>query len=511
MADEALLVGIDFGSTNLKAIVFDISGAIVSSASLPTPWQFPRPGWAYCAAEALWQTTAAAIREAVSKIAHPERIVSVAVASIGETGVPLDAHGDATYDAIAWFDARTKPQAEWLAEKIGRDRIFAISGMSLQPIFSLCKFLWLREHEPEAWSRTVRWLNTADYIAYRLSGGQATDYSLACRTLVLNIRDLRWEDALLEELGFSPDLMAPLAPSGARLGNVLPEVAALTGLPTSAVVAVGGHDHVCGARAIGVTKPGTMLNSMGTAEGVFLPIAQPFSDPEFGRQGYNQGVHTLGGYYAFGAHYTSGACIDWFRDSFAAKTPYAELIPEAEQIPAGSLGVFFLSHLRLANAPYDDAKARGAFLGLSTDTKRGALFRAVLEGIAMETRLTLEPLLRYAGLDKLDSIRAIGGGTRNRLLMQIKANIQHQPYHVVSVEESTALGGAILGGIGAGAYRDLDDAIRHLKYTETIIEPNPADAQFYDEAYQSVYQHIYLTLRTLNHSIHDLQARYHGA
>jgi len=511
MASDALLVGIDFGTTNLKAVVFEPTGKVVAGASLPTPTHYDaRPGWAYYEPEEMWQTTAAVLRNAIAKVDRPARIVSVAVASIGETGVPLDAHGHPTYEAIAWFDARTTPQAEWLDATIGRDRIFALSGMSLQPIFSLCKLLWLRQQAPEAWSRTVRWLNTADYIAYRLCGVAATDYSLACRTLALNLRQIQWADDLLRELDIDPALMAPLTPGGTRLGPVTAEAAAQTGLPVTASVAAGGHDHVCGALAIGVTQPGTMLNSMGTTEGVFLPIAAPLTDPEFGRQGYNQGVHTLGGYYAFGAHYTAGACIDWFRESCAAKTDYDTLIAEAEQVPTGSRGVFFLSHLRLANAPYDDTKARGAFIGLTTGAKRDALFRAVLEGIAMETRLTVEPLVRYAGLAQIDQIYAIGGGTRNRLLMQIKASIQKQSIYVMSIDESTALGAAILGGIGAGVYADMPDALHRLQHTKTVVEPIELDMNYYDAAFTTVYQDIYLALRPLNHSIYALQATYYG-
>jgi xylulokinase len=304
--------------------------------------------------------------------------------------------------------------------------------------------------------------------------------------------------------------MAPLTPGGTALGPVTTQAATETGLPTTTIVAVGGHDHPCGALAIGVTRPGTMLNSMGTTEGVLLPMAAPLADPEFGRQGYNQGVDSLGGYYAFGAHYTSGACIDWFRESFAQKTDYATLIAEAEQVPPGSLGVYFLSHLRLANAPDDDYKARGAFIGLSTDTKRNALFRAVLEGIAMETRHTTEPLLRYAGMDKIDELFAIGGGTRNRLIMKIKACVQRQPIRVMSVDEATALGAAILGGIGAGVYSGVPDALQNLKHGETVVEPIQSDMEFYDAAYKAVYQNIYKALRPLNHNIYDLQATFYG-
>ena len=201
MKTSALLVGIDFGTTYIKAIVFDTAGKIVSAASAPTPTHYPRPDWAQYDAEEIWQSTVQAVREAVARVDNREHIVGVAVASIGETGVLIDDRGEPTCEAIAWFDRRTRPQAQWLAEQIGEDRLFAVSGMSLQPIFSLCKLMWLRDHRPEAYQRSVRWLFAADYIAYRLCGEMATDYSVASRTMMLDIHRLRWAADLVARGG----------------------------------------------------------------------------------------------------------------------------------------------------------------------------------------------------------------------------------------------------------------------------------------------------------------------
>jgi xylulokinase len=507
MKSEALLVGIDLGTTNIKAIVFDPTGAIVAGASVPTPTVYPRPTWAHHDPNEFWTRTAQAIRQAVGQLEDPRRIVSVAVTSTGETGFPIDSHGEATYESIAWFDGRTKAEAQWLDEKIGADRLFAVTGLSLQPIFSLCKILWLRTHAPEAYARTVRWLNAADFVAFRLCGAPATDPSLASRMLMLNLRELRWATELLDEVAIAHGLLAPLLPSGTPLQRVTAEAAALTGLPSTTLVSVGGHDHVCGALAVGVTEPGNMLNSLGTAEAVFLPLRQPMNDPQTGRQGYTQGAHTAGGYYVFGGSYTSGACLDWFRQAFAAQTGHATLAAEAEKVPAGSLGVSFCPFLRLANPPYNDSKARGAFLGLSTDVQRGTLFRAVLEGIALDTRNGLEPLLIHTGVGKLKNIYAIGGSTRNRLLMQIKASVLNQPIHVMRIEESTALGAAVLGGIGAGVYSSVAEAIASLHHSETLVEPVPADVAYYEEAFQTIYKQIYPALRAINHRSFDLQQK----
>ena len=507
MSSEPLLVGIDLGTTNIKAIVFDRTGTVIAGASVPTPTVYPRPTWAHHDPTEYWLKAAEAIRQTVSQLDDPHRIVSVAVTSTGETGFPLDAQGEATYESIAWFDGRTKAEAQWLDEHIGADRLFAITGLSLQPIFSLCKILWLRKHAPEAYARTVRWLNAADFIAYRLCGVAATDRSLASRMLMLNLHEMRWATELLDEVDIRHDLLAPLLPSGTPLQQITPEAAALTGLPLSTLVSVGGHDHVCGALAVGVTEPGNMLNSLGTAEAVFLPLRRPMTDPQTGRQGYTQGAHTAGDYYVFAGSYTSGVCLDWFRQAFAAQADHSTLTAEAEKVPPGSLGVSFCPYMRLANAPHSDPKARGAFIGLSTDVQRGTLFRAVIEGIALDTRSGLEPLLVHTGIGKLKEIYAIGGSTRNRLLMQIKASILNQPIHVMSVEESTALGAAVLGGIGAGVYSGVTDAINSLQLSENMIEPNPPDVAYYEEQFQTVYKQIYPSLREINHRTFDLQQK----
>ena len=505
MTAEPILIGADVGTTNIKVLAFDRSGMAVARASSPTPTRYPKPGRAHHDAEELWASFAKTLREVTDRLDNPSRIAGVAVASFAEAAVPLDAEGRPTHDVIAWFDGRSRPQAERLGRDLGGDRLFALTGLSLQPIFGLCKLLWLKENEPDAFARTATWLNVADYMAFRLSGVPATDYSLASRTLALDLHRLQWAGDLLEEVGVPAGLFAPLRRGGSPLGPVTPEAAEETGLPGSARVAVGGHDHVCGALAVGVTEVGTMLNSLGTAEAIFLPLERPLTDPEVGRQGYAQGAHVAGEYYVFGGQYTSGASVEWFRDAFGGGADYDALIAEAEGVPPGSLGAFFLPHLRLANPPYDDPRSRGAFIGLSADVGRGALFRALLEGLAFDSRNSLEPLLKHAGVEELRAIYAIGGGAQNRLLMRIKATVFKQKITAIGVEEATSLGAAILGGIGAGVYADVPSALAELRYAERPIEPVVEEVPHYDEAFRRVYRGIYPALREVHHGIQDLK------
>lgn len=504
MRDEPLLVGVDVGTTNIKAIVFNPLGEVVSFASVPTPTLTPRPTWAEYDPEELWLCTARALSRALGQLATPQRVVAIATASMAETAIPLDTEGRPTFNAVAWFDRRALPQAEWLDRTIGRDRLFAISGLSLQPIFGLCKLLWLKQHEPAAFARTALWLNVADYIAYRLCGVPATDYSLASRLLCLDLRALRWDVDLLRELEIPVSLFAPLTPSGVSLGRINPDAARATGLPRSAHVAVGGHDHVCGALATGVIEPTALLDSIGTSEALFLPVARPISDPNLGRQGYAQGAHVVPGrYYVLGGLYTGGICVDWFCNLVSADMDYAALIAEAENTPPGSHGVNFLPYLRLANPPIDDPEARGAFVGLTTDASRGTLFRALLEGLTFEMRHSLEALLSHAKAD-LETISAIGGGTRNWLHTRIKATVLNRAITVVEMEEATALGAAMLAGLGAGVYADVNSALSTLQMARTVVGPMAEHVPFYDAVYRQVYLQMYPALRPINSAIHRL-------
>ncbi len=503
IGNDALILGIDLGTTSTKAVAYDPRGRMVATASTPTTTHYPRPLWAYFEPEELWQAAASAVRAVVEQIGDAGRIASVAVASFAEAGVPVDVDGRPTYYTIAWFDRRTIPQAEWLLEHVGEQRLFERSGLALQPIFTLCKLLWMKENEPEAWARTRGWLMADSYIAWRLGGAPASDYSQAARTLAFDLRHLQWDTELVGQVGLDPGILSPVMPAGTAIGSVGAEGAAATGLLPGTVIGLGGHDHVCGSFAAGVTQHGAVLDSMGTAEALFVALVAPIWDPAFGTTGYTQGAHVAAGkYYEFGGLYTSGASVDWIR-AITGREDRRALTGAAAAVPPGSNGATFMPHLRLSSPPNIDSKSRGAFLGLTTDIDQAALVRAVLEGIAYEARLSMEPLVRFAGDDALPEISVIGGSSRNELLLQIKASVTNRPHHVLRIHEATALGAALLGGQAAGIYRDAEDIHSAVDVDSFTVEPDANAAAFYEEFYQTVYRQLYATLKPLNHAIYD--------
>ncbi|MGI9418111.1 MAG: FGGY-family carbohydrate kinase, partial [Geminicoccaceae bacterium] len=201
---DPLLIGIDAGTTNVKALAVTPDGMIVAEASRPNPAVHTGPERAHYEPETMWNAVVATLREVTGAIEKPERIAGIAVGSMAETAVPVDRNGKPTFDAIAWFDKCATGELDRLVERVGRDRLFEISGLGANPIFGLCKMMWLKAHEPEAYARTERWLHVADYIAWRLSGVAATDYSLAGRTFALDLKARAWSEETIEAAGIEP-------------------------------------------------------------------------------------------------------------------------------------------------------------------------------------------------------------------------------------------------------------------------------------------------------------------
>lgn len=500
MHDDTLLLGIDVGTTNCKALVFDTGGRLCASGGAPTPTRRPRPGWAEYDPQTLWETVVAVVRQALAQV-DAAQVRGVAVASMGEAGLLLDAGGRAVTPIIAWYDSRSDSQYRWWLDHVGADTFFAVAGNPPNPIFGVFKLMWLRDNAPGAYAAAARWLHVSDYIAFRLGAEQVTSYSLATRTMLLDLPRLRWADAIVSAAGVRRDLLPELVPSGERTGAISTAAAAETGLPSGIAIGCGGHDHICGALAAGAHVEGVALDSMGTAEPAFLPLDALRLDKASERAGCSFGAHVARGkYYAMKGLRTSGAATAWASrllavDGDTASATRERLQESAAQAPPGSRGVFFLPRL----APID----RGGFVGLTADAGPAELGRAVYEGLAYEWRSHLEAIERAAGA-RAWTIRLIGGGARVGVWVQIKADVLGRPLHVLDMTESVALGAALLAGLAAGVYRDEDEAVAAARYAERVVAPDPARAAFYDRCYREVYLRLAPMLAELNDAIDHL-------
>lgn len=497
--DGHVLIGIDVGTSSVRAIAFDPRGRRLAAAARPTPTKIVATGGEYDP-ETLFSAVLACLREIGAALAG-RPVGGMAVASFGESCVLIDANGKSLAPSIVWHDRRTEEQARTIEAAVGRDRVFEIIGHAVEPIYTLAKLIWMREHWPDAFSRARRVLMMADWIAFRLSGEAATDPTLASRTLYYDIRQRRWSEEFLALAGLSGDFPAPLAASGTALGPMLPSLRAETGLAGSPVVAVGGHDHIIGALATGLNEPGSAINSIGTAEAVLLATETPLGDPAMLHRGYVQGAIATDRKlsYIAGALLSAGGAFEWIR-GIAGKPPQETLTAGAEAAPAGSNGVVFLPHLANGPPPDPDIHARGAFLGLTQTTTPALLYRAVLEGVALQSRLMLDGMTGLGGVGAATEIRLIGGASRNRLFLQIKADVFARPLIVVEEAEATTLGAALLAGVAAGIFPSFDAAWRGVERREYAVEPQKAAIARYDEL-RRIFAEIPQALRPVNESI----------
>lgn len=476
MSGDAIVLGIDVGTTNCKVLAFDLAGGLCASASAPTPIERPRPGWVEHHPEALWQVIVGLIRQVGAKVA-PSRVRGVAVASMAEAGLLVGADGRALHSIISWNDSRSDVFYRAWLEHFGTERFRAVVGNRPSPIFSVFKLQWLRDFLPDAYATAACWLHVSDYIAFRLCGVQATSPSLASRTMLLDLAHVEWSSTVVAAAELRATLLPPLVPAGVPLGYINATAAAATGLPTDAVVGCGGHDHSCGALAAGVYDEGVALDSMGTAEPAFLALhALPPTLPE-------TIVSSLGAHVVPGRFYTSkgirnaGGSVEWAARALAMGSA-AALMQAAAQAAPGAGGVLFLPRL----APAD----RGGWVGLTADAGPPELARAVVEGLACEWRANLE-LIERSVAQRAREVRAIGGGTRADVWVQIKADVLGQPLYVLDLPESVALGAALLGGLAAGVYNTIEAATAHLRLRRRVVTPDPERAMFYQQHYHERY------------------------
>lgn len=505
MPHDDLVLGLDVGTTNIKCLAVDEAGTIVAQGSESTPQSHPRPGWTDFEPEPLWEAACRAIRAVITQVAHPEAIKGIAVTSVAESLVPIDAHGRPLAPAIAWFDLRTVAEFEWLRDRVGYETLFRVSGLNPDPMFGLCKILWLKNHDPAAFHQARRWLHLADYMAFRLCGIPATDPSLACRTLAYHLDRGTWASELLEAVGVTPSCLPPVRKSGTPLGAITPSSAAATHLPKTTVVSVGIHDHPSGAFAAGGLNPGMLFDSVGTSESLNTIFPKPLFDPRLAEHGLAQGAvwFEKPTYYLTGGLQTAGAAVEWFRRELGGDASVTELVTEAARADASVVPVF-LPHLIRSLTPYPDAQASGAFVGLRSTTTRGAMFRAVLEGLAFEARGISDAMVTVAGLPPFKQILTIGSSLENRLLAQLKADVYGLPLQVNPVREAGSLGAALLAGVGCGMFADASAAMRAARREEIIVEPDAEHAKRLQARYQEVYRDLYAQLRPAHHRLHAL-------
>jgi len=462
------LVGLDVGTTGVKAVAVSETGDVVARAERGYPLSTPAPGWSEQDPEDWWAAAQAALDD-----------LGVEPAAIGLSGqmhglVALDGHDRPLRPAILWNDQRTGAECAEIEKRVGLERLIELTGNRALTGFTAPKLLWLRRHEPDVFARIRRVLLPKDYVRLRLTGEHAIDAADASGTLLFDVRRRAWSDDVLAALDLPASWLPPVYES----------------------TAIGGAgDQAAGALGMGIDRPGPLSVVLGTSGVVFavLPAYRP--EPEARLHVFCHAVP--GTWHAMGVMLSAAGSLRWLRDQVVGES-YDELIREASHWPPGTEGLFFQPYLAGERTPHADPNARGAFVGLSLRHERGALVRAVLEGVAYGLRDSLE-LLR--GLEVEAAVgRVSGGGARSELWLRIVASVLALPLErTAASEEGAAFGAALLGGVAGDVFADAAEAVAACVRVTERIEPDPAWQEAYAGGYVR-FRELYPALRPLEES-----------
>lgn len=497
---QTALLALDIGTTHCKAALFDERGRLIRLASRPTASRYMEGIGECYDPDGLWEAAASLIREAAAPEPgrEPLCIAAVGIASMAETGLLVDAAGAARTPLLPWHSRIADAQAARIAAEGGELERFAATGLRSSYKYGLAKLLWLQERDP-ALLQGAQWLSAADYVAYRLTGAAGTDYTLAARTFAFRIDRKAWDAPWIRHFGLDPGLFPEARPSWASLAPARADIARALGLPAGVPVTVAGHDHVCAALAAGATKPGRIMDSMGTAETLvgMLP-ERPLTGSDLA-SGLSFGVHVVpDALFWMGGISASGGSVEWLRAALGGTAPldYAEVLRLLEGAAPEPTGILYYPYLSGAGAPQPDAQARAAFIGLSAAHGRAELLKAVLEGAAYEME-SIRRAAQTVAESPIEAAAVVGGGTRNPYWLQIKADISGCELQAPEMEEAALLGAAMLAGIGAGVYKDAEEAqeaaAEHRRVNSVRPDPNRRDA--YRRLYEQGYTMLQKPLR----------------
>jgi xylulokinase len=407
----------------------------------------------------------------------------------------LDEQDKVVRPALIWCDVRTEAQARELAEKIGGERIIQLTCNPALANFTLTKFLWVRENEPENWKRVRSVMLPKDYVRFRMTGERAIDMADASGTLLLDVANRRWSQEMLEAAEINQALLPALFESPDICATVSTQGAAATGLKSGTQVVAGAGDQAAGAVGMGIVAAGAVSTTIGTSGVVFAATDRPALDPK-GR------LHTFchaipGRWHVMGVTQAAGLSLRWFRDQFGAghddgRDPYARLSEEASRIAPGCDGLLWTPYLMGERTPHLDPRARAALVGLTASHTRAHIIRAIMEGVAF----SLQDSFTIFGEMKVPvhNIRLGGGGARSRLWRQIQADVYGHEVEIVEAEEGAAYGAAVLAGVGAKTWPSVDSACASVVRVAERVSPDPDAVAVMNTAYAK-YQRVYPATR----------------
>ena len=499
------LLGIDVGTSGCKAAVFSEDGRMLDLAYEEYDYQCPQPGWAELDSLKIWRQVKRTIAQAVAE-AKGNPVKAVCVSSLGESVVPVTASRKILGPALLNFDLRGEEYLNELRGLIRAEQLYQINGNTLGNQYTLTKLKWIKQHQPELYQQAQVFLPWSGFISFMLGADAKADYSLANRTLLFDLERRDWSDKLLDLAQLDREKLPATVPSGAVIGSVATGIAAELGLPAGIPIVSGAHDQCCNGVGCGVLAPGQALYGMGT----YLCLTPVFEQrPETSlmiERGLNTEHHAVPGQYVCFLYNQGGALVKWFRNTFAAverqqaqasgEDLYALLLAE---MPEDLSQVMVLPHFTATGPPDFITDSCGVMAGLKLETSRGEILKGLIEAMTFYIRATFETL-PGAGL-AVEDFRAVGGGSKSDVWIQISADILGRPIIRPEVNEAGVLGAAILAGVGCGIFPSLEAGAGTMVRLGRTFDPDPNKQVLYAERFAK-YQRLWPLMAVY---LHDLE------
>ena len=471
-----LFVGVDLGTSAVKLLLMDDTGTIKKIASKEYPLYFPHPGWSEQNPEDWLAKTIEGINELVADCDRND-IAGISFGGQMHGLVALDGEDRVIRPAILWNDGRTGKETDYLNNVIGKDKLSEYTANIAFAGFTAPKILWMKNNEPENFKKICKIMLPKDYIAYMMSGSFCTDVSDASGMLLMDVKNRRWSNEMMEICGICENQLPKLYESYDVVGTLKPEVAKELGLQDGVKVIAGAGDNAAAAVGTGTVGEGRCNISLGTSGTIFIS-SRKFKVDE--HNALHSFAHADGYYHLMGCMLSAASCNKWWSKDILGANDFA-----AEQADIKKLGennVFFLPYLMGERSPHNNPDARAMFIGMSMDTTRADMTQAVLEGVAFGLRDSLE-VAKSLGIN-IERTKICGGGAKSPLWKKMIANIMNLKVDVIESEEGPALGAAMLAAVGCGAYPDVETIVEKMVKVVDTVEPEPGLVAKYEEKYQ---------------------------
>ena len=483
-----LFIGVDLGTSAVKLLLMDEEGKICKIVSREYPIYFPHPGWSEQNPEDWFKQSMEGIRELTSECDRSQ-VRGISFGGQMHGLVALDENDRVIRPAILWNDGRTAKQTDYLNEVIGRDRLSEYTANIAFAGFTAPKILWMKENEPENFAKIRKSMLPKDYLAYKLSGVFCTEYSDASGMLLLDVKNKRWSQEMLDICGISEEQLPKLYESWEAVGTLKKEIADELGLSDQVRVIAGAGDNAAAAVGTATVGDGGCNISLGTSGTLFI------SSRTFGvdkNNALHSFAHADGNYHLMGCMLSAASCNKWWMDDILKTKAYQE--EQAGITKPGENQVFYLPYLMGERSPHNDPDARAAFIGMSMDTTREDMTLAVLEGVAFGLRDSLE-VARSIGVCP-ERTKICGGGAKSPLWRKIIANVMNMKVDIIESEEGPGYGAAILAAVGCGVFSSVEEAAGRLVKVVATEEPDPELTARYEERYQK-FRKLYPALKGL--------------